>query len=155
MRALLYCRNTATAISTTSCCNARITRSFGTTLRYISYTKASFSEEQQQQEVINSSGSPWRKYQLDRLEQSFSNSTNNNNSQKKEDVVMEPGDDDVVQPMWRAMERRVLQRKSLTAEQRGCNSKIGRKNIKFTDEDTWLEAGLYNYKETNSGDSKS
>jgi hypothetical protein len=152
MRALLYCRNTATAATAISTWSARITRRVGT-VRYISCTKASFSDEQQPQEVINSSGSPWRKYQLDRLEQSFSNS--NNKGQNKEDVVMEPGDEDNVQPMWRAMERRVLQRKSLTAEQRGGNSKIGRKNIKTTDEDTWLEAGLYNYNNSSSGDAKS
>jgi hypothetical protein len=48
------------------------------------------------------------------------------------------------------MERRVLQRKSLTAEQRGCGGKIGRQNIKLTDEDTWLEAGLYNSSNKNS-----
>jgi len=110
-------------------------------IRYISYTGVFLSEKNREQSPVvkSTTVSPWRKQQLDRLEQSLSN-----NAQSKGDETAEVDEDDVVQPMWRAMERRVLQRKSLTAEQRGCSAKIGRQNIKLTDEDTWLEAGLYN-----------
>ena len=55
--------------------------------------------------------------------------------------------DDDVQQMWRQMESRVLRRRMLTVEQRG--SKVGRRNVRKTEEDFWLEAGMYG----ESGDS--
>ena len=46
-----------------------------------------------------------------------------------------------VQPMWKEMESRVTRRRSLTLEQRG--GKTGRRNVRRSDEDVWLEAGVY------------
>ena len=46
-----------------------------------------------------------------------------------------------VQPMWKEMESRVTRRRSLTLEQMGGVS--GRRNVRRSDEDMWLEAGVY------------
>ncbi|KAL7543826.1 hypothetical protein ACHAXR_013219 [Thalassiosira sp. AJA248-18] len=46
-----------------------------------------------------------------------------------------------VQPMWKEMESRVTRRRSLTLEQSG--GKSGRRNVRKSDEDMWLEAGVY------------
>lgn len=43
--------------------------------------------------------------------------------------------------MWKEMESRVTRRRSLSLEQRGGVS--GRRNIRRSDEDEWLEAGVY------------
>lgn len=46
-----------------------------------------------------------------------------------------------VQPMWINMESRVTKRQSLTLDQRGGVS--GRRNVRKSEEDMWLEAGVY------------
>jgi hypothetical protein len=46
-----------------------------------------------------------------------------------------------VQPMWKGMESRVTKRAALTLEQRGGVS--GRRNVRKSEEDMWLESGLY------------
>ncbi len=51
-----------------------------------------------------------------------------------------------VQPMWKEMESRVTRRRSLTHEQRGGVS--GRRNVRKSDEDMWLEAGVYDTNES-------
>jgi hypothetical protein len=56
-----------------------------------------------------------------------------------------------VQPIWKGMESRVTKRKSLTLTQRGGVS--GRRNVRRSDEDLWLEAGVYDdNKETSKND---
>lgn len=72
----------------------------------------------------------WRKEQLKRLEGKFQNS--NVTTIEKEDDL---------QPEWKNMEKRVLMRKSRTKDQIG--GKSGRSNVRPTDEDSWLDAGLY------------
>jgi hypothetical protein len=63
--------------------------------------------------------------------------------------------DDEVQPMWRDMESRVLRRKSVTmAEALTKGMKIGRRNIRNTDEDVWLDAGLYHNHNENTNSEK-
>lgn len=149
MRVHLYHKISIASSSTGSFRLSRTSRN-----RYISYTGVSLTQENREIiPVIQSTVSPWRKHQLVQLEQSLLT-----NARNKGEVKAELDEDDVVQPMWRAMERRVLQRKSLTAEQRGSSAKIGRKNIKLTDEDTWLQAGLYNAdssKTSSNGDRES
>jgi hypothetical protein len=73
----------------------------------------------------------WRKSKLDQLEQKFAT------------TVTPPtiDSDDQVQPMWKDMESRVTKRRPMTAEERKGLS--GRRNVRKTDEDSWLEAGLY------------
>lgn len=51
---------------------------------------------------------------------------------------------DDVQPMWKGMESRVTKRTALTLEQRGGVS--GRRNVRKSEEDMWLESGLYDSK---------
>ena len=46
-----------------------------------------------------------------------------------------------VQPMWKEMESRVTRRRSLAYAERGGVS--GRRNVRKSDEDMWLEAGVY------------
>ncbi len=57
------------------------------------------------------------------------------------DVPLAIDKDEDVQPMWKGMESRVTKRKSLTLTQRGGVS--GRRNVRRSDEDIWLEAGVY------------
>jgi hypothetical protein len=75
----------------------------------------------------------WRKHQLDRLllqQQKF---------QPAQEVMIASDDD--LQPMWKDMERRVTRRKPVTIQQAG--PKVGRRNVRPTDEEAWLQAGLY------------
>jgi hypothetical protein len=80
----------------------------------------------------------WRKHQLDRLlllqQQKF---------QPAQEVMIasDDDDDDDLQPMWKDMERRVTRRKPVTIQQAG--PKVGRRNVRPTDEEAWLQAGLY------------
>jgi predicted acetyltransferase len=87
-----------------------------------------------------SGSTEWRKSQLDKLEQSFASTIEN---------------DEQIQPMWKDMESRVTRRKSFTVEER--KGVIGRRNVRKTDEDNWLQAGLYgtnNEQEDNATGSK-
>lgn len=52
-----------------------------------------------------------------------------------------------IQPMWRDMESRVTRRRTITiAEAASKGIRIGRRNVRKTDEEAWLQAGLYNEK---------
>ena len=73
----------------------------------------------------------WRKQQLDRLEKKLST----------EEPAQSVESDVEVQPMWKEMESRVTNRRPLTAAQRG--GRVGRKNVRTTDEEIWLKEGLY------------
>ena len=73
-------------------------------------------------------GTEWRKHQLDKLKNKF---------QPPREIT----NDEDLQPMWKEMESRVTKRKTLTKEQAG--GKIGRRNVRKTDEEAWLQAGLY------------
>ena len=70
----------------------------------------------------------WRQAQLESLTRKF------------EGPLVIDNDDDV-QPMWKQMESRVLRRKSLTHDERRGIS--GRRNVRETDEEAWMNAGLY------------
>jgi hypothetical protein len=76
----------------------------------------------------SSSAVEWRKKQLDLLERKFT-----------DPQTIENEDD--LQPTWKAMESRVTKRRPLTTDQRA--GKTGRMNIRRTEEDIWLEVGLY------------
>lgn len=70
----------------------------------------------------------WRKHQLDKLSRKFQPP---NEIQKDEEL----------QPMWKDMESRVTRRRPLTLQE--AKGKTGRRNIRKTDEEAWLQAGLY------------
>jgi hypothetical protein len=83
----------------------------------------------------------WRKVSLDRLEQRFT---------KKPSRLVKSEED--LQPEWKAMESRVTKRRTLTIDQ--FNGKTGRENIRKTDEDIWMESGLYDEGSNNFTDNK-
>jgi hypothetical protein len=76
-----------------------------------------------------SSPTEWRKKQLDDLERKW--------DAKPLDIAS----DEDLQPMWKNMESRVKSRRPRTLEETG--GKTGRRNIKRTDEEMWLQEGLY------------
>ena len=77
-------------------------------------------------------GNVWRKAQLDKIENKFKGKElKARNIESEEDL----------QPMWKEMEGRVTRRKPRTLADTG--GKSGRMNIKKTDEDVWLQQGLY------------
>jgi hypothetical protein len=82
----------------------------------------------------SSAGMEWRKKQLDKLENKF---------QESEPLTIETEED--LQPMWKQMENRVKNRRPRTKEELG--GRTGRKNIKRTDEEMWLQEGLYDHPE--------
>mmetsp|Transcript_15992 Transcript_15992/g.18452 ORF Transcript_15992/g.18452 Transcript_15992/m.18452 type:complete len:160 (+) Transcript_15992:141-620(+) len=89
----------------------------------------------------SSSSSPknWRKQQLEKIENKF-------------DKTFTIENEEDLQPMWKGMESRVIRRKVRTLED--TKGRSGRMNIKKTDEDVWLEEGLYNnYQDDNDNDS--
>lgn len=94
----------------------------------------------------------WRKYQLDNLSAKLSRNI------ESKSLLKGPGDeyqkncedvniinsDEELQPMWRDMESRVINRKPWTVQQSASKGRmIGRGNVKRTDEEMWLDAGLY------------
>lgn len=80
----------------------------------------------------------WRKKQLDRLEQRFGGGGGSSSSVLPH---LDIRSDDELQPMWQELERKVKNRRSLTAEQN--KGRTGRTNVRQTDEDLWLQEGLY------------
>jgi hypothetical protein len=75
-----------------------------------------------------STGGGWRKKQLEKLEKKFTEPS-------------EIESDEELQPEWSAMESRVTNRRSRTLKETG--GKSGRINVRKTDEDIWLQEGLY------------
>lgn len=88
-----------------------------------------------------STGTEWRKKQLEKLESKFSN----------EPLVVDNEED--LQPMWKEMESRVIRRRPRTVEENG--GRTGRVNVRRTDEEMWLKEGLYEpSSDKNSADPK-
>jgi len=62
--------------------------------------------------------------------------------------LIEVDSEDDLQPMWKQMESRVKYRKSLTIEeQQRRGQPVGRTNVRKTDEEMWLQEGLYDENE--------
>jgi len=93
----------------------------------------------------------WRKYQLDKLSASLSKNIQSNTptDEDDDDSTNKQGipvinSDDELQQMWKEMESRVINRKVYTVQQSESKGRtIGRGNVKRTDEEVWLDAGLY------------
>jgi hypothetical protein len=81
----------------------------------------------------STTGVEWRKAQLDKLERKFA-----------DPKVLVDNEEDL-QPMWKQMEGRVTRRRPLTVDEMG--GKTGRINVRKTDEEMWLQEGLYDEKE--------
>ncbi len=110
--------------------------------------------------VIDSltASSTWRKGELSKVTNKFNNNidhhdtsssvtSGNDSSDKSEIELGKPlaiDNDEEVQQMWKDMESRVTRRKSLTLSEAKLMGKgVGRRNIRRTDEEAWLDAGLY------------
>jgi len=87
-----------------------------------------------------SSSIEWRKKQLEKLTQKFTAPAQ----------AVESEDD--VQPMWKEMESRVTKRRPLTKAQRG--GRVGRINVRKTDEEIWLQEGLYDEQQVEKKEDK-
>jgi hypothetical protein len=100
------------------------------------------------EEGVVASGKEWRKVKLDQLENRFapsspsgSLSTSSPASSSSTHPSRRIDSDDDLQQAWRDLESRVRGRRPLSLEDRGGVS--GRRNVRRTDEDVWLEEGLY------------
>ena len=86
---------------------------------------------------LNSS-SNWRKGQLNTITDKFKAGTD-----PKPEPMKITSDDDV-QQTWKDMESRVVRRRTMDlSEAKAKGKKVGRRNVRKTDEEVWLDAGLY------------
>jgi len=109
-------------------------------------TNSSSEDKGSPTSVLNSleASSKWRKGQLTKITEKFASSADSKTSSSKPPEPMEITSDDEIQPMWKDMESRVVRRRSIViseALQKG--KKVGRRNVRKTDEEAWLNAGLY------------
>jgi iron uptake system EfeUOB component EfeO/EfeM len=100
-----------------------------------------FSRTFSNDDEVPSEKAEWRKQSLDQLERRFA----------KEPTKLVHNEADL-QPEWKAMESRVVKRRTLTLDE--VNGKTGRENIRLTEEDVWMESGLYDEGSKNLDDSK-
>lgn len=85
---------------------------------------------QQTNRTMSDSSSSWSKKQIEKIEQKFS-----------DDPSANVKSDEELQQMWREMESRVVKRRPRTIRETG--GKTGRVNVRKTDEEMWLNEGLY------------
>jgi hypothetical protein len=77
----------------------------------------------------------WRRQQLEKLESRFQHQNH------PADVIEVVNKDDELQSHWKAMEGRVVRRKPISKE--SAAGKVGRRNIRRTDEEIWEQNGVY------------
>lgn len=82
---------------------------------------------------------PIKENENDAAEENCANAKSSSTQQTSDPLTIDEYED--VQPMWKNMESRVTKRRSLTLDQRGGVS--GRRNVRKSEEDMWLEAGVY------------
>ena len=111
-------------------CSGSSIRTVGNNTRFLSQTAGGDNSSKSNQSATKQPD--WRKRQLDQLEKRFSDADHAVNKIQEQDDL---------QPMWKEMESRVAKRRSRTLEQN--KGKIGRANVRKTDEDVWLQEGLY------------
>mmetsp|Transcript_15842 Transcript_15842/g.20108 ORF Transcript_15842/g.20108 Transcript_15842/m.20108 type:complete len:190 (+) Transcript_15842:124-693(+) len=99
--------------------------------------------------------SNWRRGQLSKLSDKFDSRNHGSVEEIERDTssasnkvdMSEPlriSSDEDVQQMWKEMENRVTRRRTMTVPEAIISGKgVGRKNLRKTDEEAWLEAGLY------------
>jgi hypothetical protein len=118
---------------------------------YRHFSSSSSSSSSSSRSTRSSSPNEWRKRQLDKLENKFKNhdeadrdvdiDTDTVQSTTDATTMREVQSEDELQPMWKEMEGRVVRRKPRTIVESG--GKTGRMNIRKTDEEVWLQEGLY------------
>jgi len=109
-------------------------------LRILQRNDRGLQSSSNQSFVYFSSDSSWNKKQIEKIEKRFTEEESSKNVDSDEDL----------QQMWKEMESRVTKRRPRTL--RDTKGKTGRENIKKTDEEMWLQEGLYPDKE--NSDSK-
>ena len=82
----------------------------------------------------------WRKVQLEKLENRLAEPPLSSQAWSSPPHATIESDDEL-QQTWRDLESRIRNRRPLTLQDRRGVS--GRSNIRRTDEDVWLEVGLY------------
>jgi len=85
----------------------------------------------------------WRKVQLEQLESRLSEKPSTASSSWSSSLPPPQliGSDEELQQTWRDLESRIRNRRPLSLQDRRGVS--GRSNVRRTDEDVWLEEGLY------------
>jgi hypothetical protein len=107
-------------------------------------------------DIINSTAATteWKRNHYRKIGEKFQPNVNDNKDSTdhaySEPLQIDNYED--VQPMWKEMESRVTRRRSLTLDQRGGVS--GRRNVRRSDEDVWLEAGVYAAESSNEDEKK-
>jgi hypothetical protein len=98
--------------------------------------------------VVVAPAKEWRKLKLDQLENRFAGSPSSPGSLSGSSTLSSStppsrtiDSDDDLQQAWRDLESRIRGRRPLSLADRGGVS--GRSNVRRTDEDVWLEEGLY------------
>ena len=82
----------------------------------------------------------WKRRQYEKIERGFRPDRDDDDDEGTKPLQIDNYED--VQPTWKEMESRVTKRRSLTLEERQGVS--GRRNVRKSDEDLWLQAGVYN-----------
>ena len=82
----------------------------------------------------------WKKNQFDTITNKFQKK----NSDDDDIVVI--NNDDELQDTWKQMESRVTRRRLPPKSNERGITKVGRRNIRKSEEDEWLKAGLYDEK---------
>lgn len=82
----------------------------------------------------------WRREQLSKLEAKHLDRTTAN-STKEQQQHHEVSNEEDLQQHWKDMESRVTRRRVIPLDR--PNVKVGRQNVRTTDEDLWLAEGLY------------
>ena len=105
--------------------------------------KAKAERTESKREKILRPEEPWRKKQARLIEEKFMKQAREREGEELVVVVEEEEEEQPfqVQDEWLSMERRVSNRKPRTLEE--AKGKVGRMNVKKTDEDEWLAAGVY------------
>jgi len=135
--------------STPSCASSSC--SFGGACRHLSSGDGINGKSSGNDGIVDSTAATtqWKRSHYRKIEDKFQsqedqNKVSENNDKQSSTQQLKPltiDKDEDVQPMWREMESRVTKRRSLTLEQRGGVS--GRRNVRKSDEDVWLAAGVY------------
>lgn len=88
----------------------------------------------------------WKRNQFDKITEKFGETRNKEKEPTPIRKIQHPSvtieNDEDLQPMWKDMESRVTKRR-LPPRMSSNTKKIGRSNVRKSDEDAWLDAGLY------------
>lgn len=149
-RLLLFCFKYGTMIPTSSQvlrCGSTLLRAAARTTKKIpsvaplAVTAAANHHPQQHLFSSSTVGYEWRQKQLQKLENKFTLPPKNGQQHQQQHPAQLVDKEEDLQQTWKEMESRVTRRRPRTAAENG--GKTGRANIKKTEEEVWLQEGLY------------